>query len=936
MVHMPTLEAELSVRRHKIAELALAPISLNPCPLEGISHPEYVDGTATAAVFKGSLGSVSDVGTAAGDVNCDLAKCSPKYDRTAPFTNARTGRIDVAVGSDWQLGAPPLLAKRLVTVATGSPALSYADPETSSRVMLSLLGCRAAPVVTAEDLMLPERPPAPAPEPSPPPSVSLLQVQERRGAAAADAGASMLRTNRRLSIGAGASAARSQPADADALDDAAAAAEREGMDEGAAPLIGDGTRFAAAAAAGRGGSAGKGKGQGQERQALPPETPHRRRTARGLPLLHVGCFEVNCTASALQYLFCSPLPSQQQGEDADQGGPPPGSTPLREAIGWSADINYASQGLVLPARYEILSKVALAPPVASNSRRPREKGYLETNIYREAWVLSFLAALPLAGATPHLPLLLEVLRCGSLPDTMTMPPAQAIGKSGALPGSAPGAVALGVSRSIAAAGSSFQWGAAWTDTAQSDLATVLDAYSLPALPGAWFRGILFQLLYTLAVARHSFGLHHNGLLSLRNIKVQQVPHGSPAHRAYTCYTTTGQVIAGIPLRVRSQADRNAWVSGRSASGALDFLYEPDPSKSDTDACVRARRAEKARAARAAAGLPAAPPPPLDGSGPSFNPVPIDDRTSWCVAAADVDGLRVKLHNFEASSLVRKQLEWWAEGHAFPNTAWRDDLKDLAAVFCAVAAEKVMGFERYAGGAAKDLCAQMAAGAFARNPAAALRHALFAGFPQAAAAGASASSGSGSGSSTAAGDDAASKYAGLPPLDAVQSWQRALYSYAPLTIDAEPLPAASPAPQPAAAAAAAAAGVTPSPSPPARYPDDAPVSRWTLLDLLRPGRPWLVHRDSLSASVAWHVTPLPPWLAKVAPQERPTFYGAFVNGRSAYTGPATTYRVELPSPAHQVECLRVQVAAYYPSFGWTHRSEPLEMNDCSAAPALPTQ
>lgn len=238
---------------------------------------------------------------------------------------------------------------------------------------------------------------------------------------------------------------------------------------------------------------------------------------------------------------------------------------------------------------------------------------------------------------------------------------------------------------------------------------------------------------------------------------------------------------------------------------------------------------------------------------------------------------------------------------------------------------------------------MAAGSFARNPAAALRHTLFAGFPEAAtaaaataAAGGSTASGSSSSASdnsgvigSAAAGDAAVKYAGLPPLDAVQSWQRALYSYAPLTIDAEPLPAASPAPKPAA-------GGSPSPSPPARYPDDAPVSRWTLLDLLRPGRPWLVHRDSLSASVAWHVTPLPPWLAKVAPQERPTFYGVFVNGRSAYTGPATTYRVELPSPAHQVDCLRVQVAAYYPSFGWTHRSEPLEMNDCSTAPALPTQ
>lgn len=110
----------------------------------------------------------------------------------------------------------------------------------------------------------------------------------------------------------------------------------------------------------------------------------------------------------------------------------------------------------------------------------------------------------------------------------------------------------------------------------------------------------------------------------------------------------------------------------------------------------------------------------------------------------------------------------------------------------------------------DLCAQMAARALARRPAAVLRHALFAGFPQAAAAATAAagSSGGSSGAAAAVSDDVAAEAAacaGLQPLDAVQSWRRTLFSYALLNINAESPPAASPAPNPAA-------GARPSPPP----------------------------------------------------------------------------------------------------------------------------
>jgi hypothetical protein len=305
---------------------------------------------------------------------------------------------------------------------------------------------------------------------------------------------------------------------------------------------------------------------------------------------------------------------------------------------------------------------------------------------------------------------------------------------------------------------------------------------------------------------------------------------------------------------------------------------------------------------------------------AFDPVPLDERVSWCVASQDVDGLRVKLHGFGAASLVRKQLEWWAEGFAFPNTAWRDDLRDLGSVLCPIAGERVLGWAEYAGGAAADLCAKMAAGAYAANPALALRHPLFAGSPAPPP----------GGSSLSGAAAVSSAYLGLPPLDALQRPQRALYVYTPVTIGTAPIAGPSPSPQPAGPGA----GPTPSPSSPARYPEAAEVPRQVVLRLVTPRRPWLVHRDSLSASVAWAEHQVPAWVAKLAPQTSATTYNVFVNGVSVFSGTQLTYHLDLPTPAQQRACQRVQVAAFYPSLGWTERSEPLEINDCSRTPVEP--
>ena len=674
-----------------------------------------------------------------------------------------------------------------------------------------------------------------------------------------------------------------------------------------------------------------------------------RTTAPATLHLPSGCFIVRCpSSSAVQHLFCVP------------GGGVPAAT---SASSWVADLNFAAHGLSPPSRYEVLSRTALAPRTEANARRPRGRGFLETPIYREAWILTFLSALVSARATPHLPLLLDVFRCSSLPPTLVGRPRSIEGISGALPPGQPGAAAVGAGGAVALAaapGAAPQWGTLWTDTAQTDLARVLASFAPGALPGAWLRGLLFQLVWTLAVSRHAFGLRHGRLLSLAAVKLQQVPPRAPGARPYTCYRTTPEVLAGIALRVparpKSPADSTSgssgggggggaptFVSARSAQGAPEFLWEEDSSRADDDACYRADVA--AKLARSSGGAPAA--------------TPAAERTSWCVSGVDVDGLRIKLHDFDGAVLVRKQLEWWTDGYAFPNTPWRDDLADLGLSLCPLAAGHVAGWAAFAGGSAADLCARMVAGEYATNPAAALRHALF------------------SGNAGAAGG-------GLPTLDAVPVTDRELFSYVPVTVERM-----SPAAIAAGAAASAAnarsgagpvagdgsggidgggashgsgegTGVTASggasgggggggsgsngsseladaDAADARrealdglYPDDADVPRRVMLGMLTPARPWVVRRSSLAATLAWGAHQLPAWLAGQAPQRRPTMYNVFVNGVSVHSGPSRRFELSLLAPGLQTGCVRIAISAFYSTLGWTERSEPLQLNECPAS------
>jgi hypothetical protein len=785
-VPMSALVAAAAQRRRDIGTTALAEATLDPCPLAGLAHAEYFGGSAGAVLFRGATSRVTAVGTAVSAVNCDLAQCAPRYDGTRAFAPGRVGRLKVAAGLDWELGAAPALVTRTVTLPAGAATLSFVDGETGARVTLPLPGCRA----------------------------------EATGGGNGGGGG------------------------------------------GGAALLEVRGRARAGARRRRGGG---------------------RRGAAALP---DGCFVVRCSTSATQHLFCAPPPA-------------PGGLPAAEvARSWVADVNAASHGLTAPSRYEVLSRTALAPRAVGNMRRPRERGYLETAIYREAWALSFLSTLVSAGATPHLPLLLDVFRCSSLPAVLVARPRSEDGVSGALPPSMPGAAALGAGGAVVAAaapGGAAQWGSLWTDTAQGDLGRALAAFAPGALAGAWLRGLLFQLVWTLAVGRHAFGLRHGGLLALSAVKLQQLPRRSPAARKFVCYRTTPEVLAGVSLRVPARAPGAPPVSARSAAGAPDALWEVDDARADADACYRADVASRVAAGAAAAAAAGAPPAAAD-------------RASWCVRADDVDGLRVKLHDFERAVLVRKQLEWWADGYSFPNTPWRDDLADLAASLCPLAAAAVAGWADFARGAAADLCARMAAGEFASNPGAALRHALF---------------------------------DGLPAVADVPAPDRALFSYVPVTVDRIPPRGGSNASAGDGAAAGAGggagggggdAGLADADAADARaaaldglYPDD--VSRRVMLGMLTPPRPWVVRRGPLAATVAWSAHLLPAWLARQAPQPRATTYNVYVNGVSVHSGPGRRAALALLTPELQFGCVRVAVSAFYATLGWTERSEPLQLNEC---------
>ena len=530
------------------------------------------------------------------------------------------------------------------------------------------------------------------------------------------------------------------------------------------------------------------------------------------------CFWLKCTATQSQLNFCGQSVPQAQE--------------------WVSALNRASHPAHTAGHYEVAIKASTASTPTDSARREREWGVLEDTAFREAWVHTYLSALPLMGASPHFPRFYSHTRCTELPARWTRDPADDGVPAGVLPSTLRGAALPAAVAAARTDGAKDRvWSAVVMETYTTDLQAVLDAYAGPVLTNVFVRSLLLQVIHAVGVARHAFGFHHNDLMALKHIKLYQVPQQSRAYRPYACYVVKGNVLGGGALTVPAMA---------SSEQALPFLYLDSGGDAAGGAC--ARRGEE-------------PAPGQSGGGGASQ----KQRTSWCVGADDADGLVVKLHNFGASALTRKQLEWWNAGYTFPNPAWRDDLRDFALAACGVLAEKVDGGLHPAG---VELCAAMQNGQYRDNPIGALRHAFF---------------------------------EPLRTVTAVPGRDRNTYRYEPSAADPS-AGAASGARKPAGLALPAAGDATSA----------------AILRAIVPPPPTVQFQSPLVVKVAW----APHAATADAPQPRPDAYSLLVNGVSMYSGVATQF--VLPLKHHG--CAKVAVAAFYkPLGGWTPASAPTAVN-----------
>tara|TARA_B100000795_G_scaffold267541_1_gene252565 strand:- start:4 stop:387 length:384 start_codon:yes stop_codon:yes gene_type:complete len=82
------------------------------------------------------------------------------------------------------------------------------------------------------------------------------------------------------------------------------------------------------------------------------------------------------------------------------------------------------------------------------------------------------------------------------------------------------------------------------ETFTTDLQTVLDGFKGYALDNEWVRGVAFQLIQGIGVGFHTYGLHHNDLLTMSNIRFRQIPKKSVASKKYWCYDFNNVAISG--------------------------------------------------------------------------------------------------------------------------------------------------------------------------------------------------------------------------------------------------------------------------------------------------------------------------------------------------------------------------------------------------------
>lgn len=249
------------------------------------------------------------------------------------------------------------------------------------------------------------------------------------------------------------------------------------------------------------------------------------------------CLELNCTSEFKQYFFCVP---------PTPGTPSPTKSgeSLTDIHTWIHGINRATMPRHTFQRYEVTLKANVAPLISDNPIKELDKTVYSPTGYREPFFSSWLTRLVKIDATPHFAQLLGTFRCSALPEKYQAVPDKVLGGIQP-PYRTGGAVATNVAK-MKIDGDAFEslWMIMIQETFTTDLQTVLDGFKGYALDNEWVRGVTFQLIQGIGVGFHTYGFHHNDLLTMSNIRFRQIPKKTLASKKYWCYDFNDVSISG--------------------------------------------------------------------------------------------------------------------------------------------------------------------------------------------------------------------------------------------------------------------------------------------------------------------------------------------------------------------------------------------------------
>ena len=354
--------------------------------------------------------------------------------------------------------------------------------------------------------------------------------------------------------------------------------------------------------------------------APPPPAPPPHDAKGKMSFLASNCLVLNCTSDFDSTVIC-------------ESGAAGGVAARKKRDAWMAALNRHSHGTHTIGRYEVNVKVTITPHVDYM----KAKEVYNQQAWREAWMLSFLQQLPQVGASPHFPLIYAAYRCDNMPEQFVDAPGMDMG---ILPAETQGGKAMRTNLQAKREGGKKKTNYAIThlEAHSVTLESIVRAFKDWAMSATFVRGVIFQLLHALGVARRHFGFHHNDLLTLPSIRFTQLPTKTVDSRPYWCYSLNDAAFEDAD-DMYAIPDLTPIVNATNTTKlrSLDELYNILDLIPPHDAC----RAQ---------------------STPSLA------RNSWCLRAEDVDGLQLKLYNMGAAALARPQLLAWRRGWTFLNTA----------------------------------------------------------------------------------------------------------------------------------------------------------------------------------------------------------------------------------------------------------------------------